>query len=93
MRKYIPLTFALVLVAGCENRSILKNAKGETPVKFVICSAGETGCVVSARFGNLEACERHKAWAEMLCDEISTPGQMICRKDRGTQISTAYCTF
>ena len=89
---------ALVLIGfliGCssENTEGVKGAKGETPVRYVICGAGETSCFVGARFKDLDGCESHKKWSEMLCDSQSHPGKMICEKDNGAQIAFSYCTL
>jgi hypothetical protein len=82
----------LFFLAGCESSSNVKNADGETPVKYVICSAGETNCFVAARFKDLPGCESYKDWSEMLCDRISIPGQITCRKDRGlSMVDDTYC--
>ena len=83
----------LMLLAGC-NKSDggVKGAEGDTPVKYVICSQGEQNCFVSARFKDLDSCNNHKAWADMLCDKQSSPGKMICTTDTQPQIGVAYCT-
>ena len=84
----------MVSVAGCGlsvGEQGVKGAKGDTPAKYVICSAGETNCFVAARFKDLDACERHKKWADMLCDSISTPGLMTCRTPPEPSIGNAYC--
>jgi hypothetical protein len=86
------LLFSL-LVAACESETGVKSATGDTPVKYVICGAGERNCFVAARFKDLDACASHKQWSEMLCDSRSTPGEMTCRKDLGPMISVAYCTL
>ena len=85
----------LVLLASCTNSSGVagvKGAAGETPVRYVLCAAGEQNCFVSARFKDFAACESHKAWAEMLCDSMSNPGAMVCKKDTRPQLAFAYCT-
>ena len=46
--KYIMAVFTLFLLAGCDDSDV-KEAKGETPVKFVSCRLSEKDCVVSAR--------------------------------------------
>lgn len=93
--KYITILLTLLLLAGCENSSSsgVKNASGETPVKYVICSQGETNCFVAARFKDLDGCQSHKDWADMLCDKLSTPGKMTCTQDNGPKIGVAYCTL
>jgi len=93
--KYITAIFILLFLIGCEstNSSDVKNANGATPVKFVICSLGETNCFVAARFKDLDSCQSHKDWADMLCDKISNPGKMTCTKETAPQIAVAYCTL
>jgi hypothetical protein len=85
----------LLLVVACTDSTSdgVKNAKGETPVKYVICSQGEKSCFVAARFKDLDSCQSHKDWADMLCDKQSTPGKMVCTKDRGISVAVAYCTL
>ncbi len=94
--KHITHIFSLLLLAGCENSnsSGVKDANGETSIKYVICSQGETNCFVDARFKDLDGCQSHKDWADMLCDKISTPGKMICTQDNGPRIGVVtYCTL
>lgn len=71
----------------------MKGAKGDTPARYVICGPGESNCFVAARFKDLDACQSHKEWADMLCDSKAAPGVMTCRKDTGTQLAMAYCTL
>ncbi len=94
MRLFICTGLALTLL-GCGGSSEggVKGAKGDTPVRYIICGQGETNCFLAARFDDLDGCQRHKDWAEMLCDRESTPGTMVCRKDTGPQISFSYCTL
>ncbi len=83
---------ATALLTGCDGggEGGVKGAKGDTPIRYVICSHGEQSCFVAARFANLDGCESHKKWADMLCDN-TTPGVMNCRHD-SNPISVAYCT-
>ena len=93
--KYIAVVIILFLFNGCESASSsgVKSATGETPAKYVICSQGETDCFVSARFKDLDGCQSHKDWADMLCDKMSIPGKMTCAQDNGPKIVVAYCTL
>lgn len=94
MRKVI-YTWLTLLLLGCGGGldGGVKGAKGDTPARYVICGQGETVCFVAARFKDLDSCQTHKNWAEMLCDSLSTPGTMVCRKDTQTQIAVTYCTL
>jgi hypothetical protein len=83
----------MTLTACGMAESGVKGAKGDTPVKYVICSAGEQNCFISARFKDLDSCQSHKNWSEMLCDSRSRPNEMLCRKDPGPAIGMAYCTL
>ena len=85
----------LAILSGCSDGDAngVKNAKGETPVKYVICSPGEKSCFVAARFKDLDSCHSHKEWSEMLCDKNSSPGKMMCTQAAGSQIASAYCTL
>ena len=71
----------------------VNGAQGDTPAKYVICSAGEQNCFISARFKDLDSCQSHKNWSEMLCDSRTQPGVMLCRKDSAPSIAVAYCTL
>lgn len=90
------LPFCFLLLGGCDRGAFstgAKDATGETAVKYVICGARETNCFVAARFKDLDACISHKAWAEMLCDSKSKPGEMYCRRDAGPAIGVSYCIY
>lgn len=95
MKKKISALALAIFLAGCGsgNTEGVKGAKGETPVRYVICGSGESKCFVSARFKDLDGCERHKKWSEMLCDNRSNSAKMICEKDNGPQIAFSYCTL
>ena len=93
--KYITIFLILLIFVSCENQSVrgIKNANDETPIRYVICSQGGTNCFVAARFKDLDGCEDHKYWADMLCDKFSTPGKMICTQDKYPKLGVAYCTL
>jgi hypothetical protein len=89
--------FAIFALTGCnqlaQDKRTLEGANGKTPVRYVICSPGETNCFVAARFKDFDGCESHARWASMLCDSTSIPGKMICEEDKGLQISVTHCTM
>lgn len=92
--KRMLVIFAVMFLQGCGDSSKgAKDAKGETPVKYVICGLGESNCFVAARFDNLSACEGHKEFAEMLCDSQTDPTKMTCTKDTKPSTAVVYCTF
>jgi hypothetical protein len=92
--KYIATLLLFIFLSGCgvESSSDVKNAKGDTPVKYIICAPTGLDCLVSARFDNLDSCQSHKEWADMLCDKTSSLGQMTC-KENTHKIAVAYCTL
>lgn len=93
MKKILVVLLAMVL-HGCDSAPGVKGAKGETPVKYIICGHGEMNCFVAARFKDLDGCERHKNWSEMLCDSQTDPTRMVCKKeDNRASIGVAYCTL
>ncbi len=93
MKRLLPC-LCLLALAACDQAGGggVKGAKGDTPARYVICGAAESNCFVAARFKDLDACQSHKTWADMLCDSKSKPDEMICRKDPGPNIGFAYCT-
>lgn len=89
------LLIALLFLASCNGTQTngVDGAKGDTPVKLILCGAGQSNCFILARFKDLNGCESHKKWGEMLCDSVSNPEKMICEKDTGAKITYAYCTL
>jgi hypothetical protein len=55
MRLFICTGLALTLL-GCGGSSEggVKGAKGDTPVRYIICGQGETNCFLAARFDDLD---------------------------------------
>lgn len=93
MKNISTICLAALLFSGCNSSDEgVKGAKGETPVKYVICGAAESNCFVAARFKDLDACQSHKDWADMLCDSRSQPEVMTCKKDLAASVATTYCT-
>jgi PBP1b-binding outer membrane lipoprotein LpoB len=92
MKKYLYLLGTILVLGGCSGQtSGAKNAKGDTPVKYVVCDGNEDNCIVSARFTDLFFCENYKSVNEMLCDRQSVPNQVICRKDNGPHLGYGHC--
>lgn len=87
----------VLAIAGCNpvarDDRTLGSANGETPVRYVICSVGDTNCFVAARFKDFGGCQSHDRWASMLCDSASTPGRMVCEQDKARQIAVTHCTL
>lgn len=93
-KKILLISLTAILINCSDNRTGgVKEAKGETPVKMVICSAGESLCFVAARFKDLNGCESYKKWGEMLCDIQSNSEKMVCEKDNVAKVTYAYCTL
>lgn len=84
---------AMLTACGANDSANVQNAKGETPAKYIICDQSESNCFVAARFKDLQACQSHKEWADMLCDKKTSPSVMVCKEDTGVPIGTAYCTL
>jgi len=88
---WLPVTASVL--SGCGDGTP-QSAKGETPYRYVVCSVGDTGCFVTARFKDLSECEEYREREEMYCDSVSTPGQITCRKESSQhRIAVAYCTM
>ena len=81
---------ALALIACGDKTTGVKNAKGDTPVKYVLCGPNESNCFVDARFRNLEYCNEYKQQNDMYCDRRSTPGTIICKQGE-EGYSKGYC--
>jgi len=56
------LAASLLIVASCVGLGAcsrgLKNARGQTPIRYVRCDAKGLNCTVAARFETVRACER-----------------------------------
>ena len=77
---------------GCGSSNKPEGARGETPVRYVICAYGGSGCSVYARFKNLSDCESARQFFDGYCDRVSTPGKIICDVSQRSRISESYCT-
>lgn len=76
---FLSIFLGMFLVA-CDESATPQTAKGDTPIRYVICSIGDKDCILVARFVDFDSCETHKKVAEMLCDSRSTPGTITCTK-------------
>lgn len=86
------LLVVALLLAGCgEADRTPQNAEGDTPVRQVMCSAGDKDCVVIARFKDFKSCEWHNKMSNMLCDSMSKPGTVVCTTPESTS-AHSYCT-
>jgi hypothetical protein len=83
----------LATLAACGNSSsdTPQTAKGETPVRFLICDFGDRHCSVVARFNDLASCKTYDQFANMLCDRQSVQGQIICKENTGGTSVVSYC--
>ena len=92
---YFPLILIVVIITACDTSSAKQtpaNAKGDTPVRFIICDIGDVGCKVFARFDSLGSCEVHKAFSSSLCDFDTDPQKISCKKQNEREISVVtYC--
>jgi hypothetical protein len=95
MKKAFSILLSLFVLAGCGEGSSsgAKNDKGETPVKFITCSSGDSNCTVIARFNNVEECETHKKWTETTCESKMNSETMVCKRDSGQKNTKTRCTF
>ena len=93
--KFVAPLFTVLLLIGCDSNSPgeVKSASGETRVKYVVCSMGDSNCTVTARFNDLDKCQSYKDWADMVCDKIFTPSKMTCVQDDNPKIGITYCTM
>ena len=95
MKVQLQALFLFSTLAGCaggdEHRDKPETARGETPIRYVICSSSGGSCFVSARFSDFDSCESHKNWSNMLCNTRSEHGKMICTQGDDS-IAVAHCT-
>lgn len=66
-------------------------ANESTPVRFLNCDSLGNECFVSARFKDLDSCERYKVFNTAYCDYVSIPGKISCDTTR-TNYSKSFCT-
>ena len=80
-RRTASLLIAIAATAGLAGCSRLpKNARGQTPVRYVLCDAQGHDCYVAARFENIRSCERYLRFDRAKCDD-SQPGKLSCDLD------------
>ena len=87
---YFPMILIVLTIAACDASSAKQtpaNAKGDTPVRFIICDVGDVGCKVFARFDSLGSCEVHKAFSSSLCDFDTDPQKINCKKQNERESS------
>ena len=76
------LALALFLLFGC---------KSELPTQYLVCSAEEQKCRVTASFKDLKSCEFFKELSGIYCDWDSDPEKIICYRNRRSIKSTGLC--
>ena len=82
--------FVIALLTAC-GAGTPEGARGATPVKYVICSASDTQCFVSARFGERWVCEQYRKLEEANCafrDEVNT---VECVALDRPKMAVSYC--
>ena len=92
MRKLLFVSLFLILSSACGKADSPQAARGDTPIRYVICEVGDKNCFVTARFDKFETCEYYKQIQDMGCDRVSVPGQILCKTLPGPHIGVAYCT-
>ena len=75
-------------LAGCSRGP--KNARGQTPIRYVRCNAEGKDCTVAARFDTVRHCERYLRFDTARCDE-SRPDQLVCDLSQKPTPGSAYC--
>jgi hypothetical protein len=89
----LSLLSVLWILAACASQADTPaKARGDTPIRYVVCAVGDRDCSVSARFATFETCEGYRQIDAMLCDRRSTPGTITCRTSPTPGIAVAYCT-
>jgi hypothetical protein len=89
---------AILLIGSChcsktKDAPRPQDAKGETPIRYVICSGVGDDCFVEARFANLDACKIHKKRQAAACaDDPRHPGRVTCDPNpQPITATTSYC--
>jgi len=90
-REWKPKILTGVVASYDERASRPQDARGNTPIRFVICNDVGQDCFVIARFKDLQTCEDHKRLSAVYCDSVSTPGKMLCDTTRKSEFVTSWC--
>lgn len=69
------LALTLALLAGCSR--VPKNARGQTPIRYVRCNPEGKECTVAARFESMRTCERYLRIDSAKCDETRSD-KIVC---------------
>ena len=88
-RRALLVLAALSGLAAC--KALPKNARGQTPMRYVLCNAQGEDCFVAARFSDLHSCERYRTFALASCDEATQPGKLICDTAHPSTTKSSYC--
>ncbi len=85
MRNFLLLSIlgATLTTAGASDLKpeSIRNAEGETQVRFVYCIISTNKCRVIARFDDMDSCGLFWRFYNSYCDSVSTPGQINCRRE------------
>jgi hypothetical protein len=55
-----------------------QGAKGDTPIRYIICGVMHEDCRVYARFDDLSSCKDHEKFSSALCESKGPPGTIVC---------------
>jgi len=84
---------AIVAIAGCGDASKgAAAAKGDTPVKYVICNQSQDFCFVSARFQDIDGCNRYRERDALACKKME-PGHIACSPPGVPPIAEGHCVL
>jgi len=88
LTRTVLLALATALLA-C--KALPKNARGQTPMRYVLCNAQGDDCFIAARFSDLRSCERYRTFALASCDDQAQPGKLICDVEHPDKTKSSYC--
>jgi hypothetical protein len=88
-----PSLIAISLMGCSSSDKGVVSVDGPTPVRYVLCGAGESNCFLAAKFKDMDGCHSHKERDEWRCDKRSRPGVVVCKDESDRTIAHGYCTL
>jgi len=87
MKNILLIILSTFLISSCGNSS---NEDGFL-VKYQLCDISSENCKTLVKFKSLDDCGRYLKFETSYCDEVSTPGKLICDLSERSKLTTSYC--